>query len=139
MSIWDIKKDIERFLKRYRSESGASTVEFVMWLPVVLLVLALIADTALILGGQARVLRVVQDANRAMSIGRIRQTADVEQLIHAQISGLAPTSTVETTVSSNGLITSIVSIPVGDLASTGLVSAFSGLVVTVQAQHLAEN
>ena len=38
-----------------------------------------VADAALIYGGQARILRVVQDGNRAMSIGRVTDTNTLEK------------------------------------------------------------
>ena len=65
-------------LRFLRAEQGASTIEFVIWVPVFALLLGLVADAALIYGGQARILRVVQDGNRAMSIGRVTDTNTLE-------------------------------------------------------------
>ncbi len=119
-------------------EDGTSTVEFVIWTPLIMFVFALIADTALIFGGEARVLRVVQDANRAMSIGRITEVKDAQDLVLSQIQNLAPHAIVTTTVVS-GLINTVVAIPATDFTSVGLVDAFLNLTVTVSAQHLAES
>lgn len=66
-------------LRFLRAEQGASTIEFVIWVPVFALLLGLVADAALIYGGQARILRVVQDGNRAMSIGRVTDTNTLEK------------------------------------------------------------
>ena len=121
-----------------RKEDGAATVEFVLWLPVIAFLFGLVADTALIFGGQAQVLRVVQDANRAMSIGLVRTVDDTQSMILAGIVRIAPNATVETTVNA-GVIRSTVFIPVTDLTATGLVDAFTKFDVAVFAQHLAES
>ena len=121
-----------------RKEDGAATVEFVLWLPVIAFLFGLVADTAMIFGGQAQVLRVVQDANRAMSIGLVRNVDDAQSMIRAGIVGIAPNASVATTVHA-GVIRSTVSIPVTDLTATGLVDSFTDFNVTVFAQHLAES
>lgn len=121
-----------------RKEDGAATVEFVIWLPVMVFLLGLVADTAMIFGEQARVLRVVQDANRAMSIGRVRTVEDTQSMILAGIVRIAPNASVATTVN-GGIISSTVLIPVTDLTATGLVDSFTDFNVAVFAQHLAES
>jgi hypothetical protein len=124
--------------RTWRSEHGAVTAEAVIWMPVMIFLFALVADTALVLGGQARVLRVVQDTNRAVSIGRITNVEDAETQVFSRISRITPNAVVTTTVDS-GLITTQVRIPATDLTSVGLVDAFLNLDVTVTAQHLAES
>jgi Flp pilus assembly protein TadG len=119
-------------------ESGGSTAEFVIWVPMFALVFALVADTAMIFGGQAQVLRVVQDTNRAMSIGRLRTVEEARDMILAGIVNIAPHASVTTTVDA-GLISSTVLIPVADLTATGLVDSFTNFNVAVFAQHLAES
>jgi Flp pilus assembly protein TadG len=121
-----------------RNVDGGATVEVVIWLPVLLFLFSLIADTALILGGEARILRVVQDTNRAVSVGRITTVADAEAQVFSQISGIAPNANVTTTVVS-GLITTEVTVPATDFTSVGLVDAFLSLNILVTAQHLAES
>ena len=96
------------------------------------------ADAALIYGGQARILRVVQDGNRAMSIGRVTDTNTLESQIATQLRPLSPRAVVSTTVA-GGVINSSVTVPLSDLTATGLVAAFDGLTMTVSAQHMAEN
>lgn len=102
------------------------------------LLLGLVADAALIYGGQARILRVVQDGNRAMSIGRVTDTNTLESQIATQLRPLSARAVVSTTVA-GGVINSSVTVPLSDLTATGLVAAFDGLTMTVSAQHMAEN
>lgn len=120
------------------AENGAATIEAVLWMPVFIFLFALLADTALVFGGQARVLRVVQDTNRAISIGRIRNSDDAEAAILAQIAPLSPNATAVTAVQ-NGVIISSVVIPLTDLTATSIVAAFDTVNLTVTAQHMAEN
>jgi len=131
-------KPLQSITERLSNESGTASVEFVLWLPVMALLFSLVVDTSLIFGSRSQILRVVQDTNRAVSIGRVRTTEDAEAMIIASISNIAPNATVETQLSS-GIITSMVTIPVGDLTGTKLLEIFSGFNVTVGAQHLAES
>ncbi len=112
----------------------------VIWLPTLIFVFALISDTALIFGGQARVLRVVQDANRAMSVGRVTTVQETQNLVMAGIRGLTPNAVVTTTMNTTtGLIMTNVVIPATDFTSVGLVDALLNIDVNVSAEHLSES
>ena len=132
---WKLHRPIARGLS---DESGAATVEFVLWLPVMAAIFGLVVDTSIIFGDQSQILRVVQDVNRAVSIGRVRTSDDAEAMILAAIDHIAPNAVVETTLP-DGIITSTVTIPVSDLSVTNLIDVFHDFNVTVSAQHLSEN
>lgn len=132
---WKLHGSIARGLS---DESGAATVEFVLWLPVMAALFGLVVDTSIIFGGQSQILRVVQDVNRAVSIGHVRTSDDAEAMILAGIDNIAPNASVDTTLS-NGIISSIVTIPVSDLSVTNLIDVFHDFNVIVSAQHLSEN
>lgn len=134
-SLSRLKKAWSRYLGQ---TEGAATIEVVIWVPIFALLLGLIADAALVFGGQARILRVVQDGNRAMSIGRVTDPDELEVQIASNLSDLSPRAVVTTTVP-DGVISTTVVVPLADLTATGLVSAFDGLSLTVSAQHMAEN
>jgi Flp pilus assembly protein TadG len=143
--MWLVRKGSKRcrtsspIEKHFVSKTdGAATIEFVLWLPLILFLFGLIADTAMIYSGRAQVLRVVQDANRAMSVGRIRETDDVQTFITSRIEEIAPNAVVETLLT-DGVISSTVDIPASDFMSTNLVGMFSSLNVRVFAQHLSES
>ena len=78
-----------RFLRR---EDGSAMVEAVLWLPIFLVIFGLMVDSALVFHGQSKVLRVVQDANRNMSIGRLDTDDDVETYITTRLAvyGITP-------------------------------------------------
>ena len=135
MSAWvSLRKKIGGFGKE---DHGSATIEAVIWMPVFVLILCLVADASLIFSKQAQVLRIVQDANRAYSVGRIMTTADAEAFILARIGELSPHATVRSTLQS-GVIVSTVTMPSSDLTATSFVSPFSALNVTVTAQHMSE-
>lgn len=126
---------IGEFLHR---SDGVATIEAVLWMPVFVALFAIVADTALLFGSQTNALRVLQDANRAMSVGRFRTVEETEAYILNQVSGMSPNATASTVVV-NHVITSRVTIPASDVVATGIVTAFADLEVNVFAEHMAEN
>lgn len=124
--------------KFWGKEDATSTVEFVLMVPIMAAMFGLVIDTALVFGGRSQILRVTQDVNRAVSIGLVRDLADAEQMIIDNIQSFAPAAVAETTVAS-GIISTVVTLPMSDLTSTGFVTAFKDFTIIVSAQHLAEN
>ena len=116
---------------------GAVSIEMVIWLPVFVLLLGLVSDATLIFSKQAQVLRIVQDANRATSIGRLVSTAETEAFIASRISQISPHATIMTTIQ-GGIISSTVTMPASDLTATSLIAAFSSIDVSVSSQHMSE-
>jgi Flp pilus assembly protein TadG len=125
---------IRRMMRR---EDGSVTVEVVLWLPVLLFLLAVTADASLIFGTRAQILRVVQDANRAASIGRLRDEDATIKYIKDNIGVYADKATV-TTEFVSGVVSSTVVIPSYKLTATGFFSGFAGFNVTVNTQHRLE-
>lgn len=119
------------------SEDGTVAVDFALWLPVILLTFGIIADTSLIFGTKAQILRVIQDANRAASVGKFRTTAETVAYITTHIAGLAPTATI-TSVVTSGIVSSTVTVPARDLDATGLLVGIISFTVTISAQHMLE-
>lgn len=121
----------------FRQEQGTATVEFVIWLPVVMLVFAIIVDVSLILGGEAQALRVVQDANRGLSVGYFLKVEDAKAYVLKQVKPLSSNAKIDITVI-NGVINSRLTMPAKDLMSTGFYDSFINLNVTVVAEFLSE-
>lgn len=124
-----------RFL---RDDRGAATVEAVLWLPVFIAFLALMVDTALMFGSQSRALRVVQDANRTLSVGRFTTPEETQDYVRGQLLGMSPNVFVSTVVES-GIISTVAVIPAADVVATGLITTFADLQISVSAQHMSEN
>ncbi len=119
-------------------EDGSASIEAVIWLPVFIMLLGLVVDTSLIFARQAQALRIIQDANRSFSIGRIMTVEATEAMISDRLSPYSPNVEVSTTLDM-GLITSTATMPANDLSSLGLIPAFAGVNVSVTAQHMSEN
>ena len=85
-------------------------VEAVLWLPIFLVIFGLMVDSALVFHGQSKVLRVVQDANRNMSIGRLDTEDDVETYITTRLAvyGITPSTATAVTDATTGLVTTTV-------------------------------
>mgnify|MGYP006945905477 CR=1 FL=1 len=83
-------------------------------------------------------MRVVQDANRALSLGRFDTELEVEAYILARLNHMDANFVVNTTIS-GGVITTQVSAPATDLMPLNLMtSAFNSIDVSVFAQQLVE-
>lgn len=130
-------REKSRLFSFWENEGATATVEFVICLPVFLMLLGLIIDTSLVLAGEAQALRVVQDANRSFSIGRIKTINETQAMIVSGLVGISPGVTALTVVS-GGVITSTASMPAKELGSTGLLDVFGTAKVKVTAQHMSE-
>jgi Flp pilus assembly protein TadG len=128
--------------RRLAAEDGSTTVEAVLWIPFFFLLLALIADASFLFHRQAQMLRAVQDANRAFSTGQIETTAQVQDILVAQYSGLSEeveaVSVLDTETVPGGIIRTSLSIPARDINSIGLIAGLSDLTLTVTTQHYRE-
>lgn len=135
--MWSRFSPLEMFRRFRRDDHGSATVEAVIWFPVFALILCLVADAALIFSKQALVMRVVQDANRAMSVGRLMTPAEAQDYIRDRIATISPNATVVTVVQA-GVIVSTVTMPSSDLTATRFVAPFGGLNVSVSSQQMSE-
>lgn len=120
-----------------RDEDGSATIEAVLWLPVFFILFCAVVDVSFVFHKQAEAYRVVQDANRAFSVGRIASTADTEDFIETMVQHLSPGAAATTSVS-NGIILSQLSLPVEDLDATGFFSWLTGYNVVVASEHFLE-
>lgn len=129
-------KTIATFRKR---EDGSSTLESVLWMPIFIVFLVLAADASFVFFGQNRAYRIVQDANRSMSVGRLKDEVEVADRVKAELAGIAPNAEVTTFLDTlEGTITSVARIPASDLTATQLFTAFADLELTVGARHFVE-
>jgi Flp pilus assembly protein TadG len=135
MPLLQVRSLRRRFLRR---EDGGATVEAVIWLPIFFFVLFLMVDTALIFVGQSEALRVVQDANRNMSIGRFRTVEETEAYVERQLARLSPSVTAVSVVNA-GIVTTTVTMPAGDLQMSGFFTAVINANLSISADHLIEN
>lgn len=132
---------MQQILTRLRSgrgdDGGSATVEFVLWVPVAVFLLLLTVDTGQIFLKQAQATRMVQDANRALSVGKLRTTAATEALIKDSLAGFSSAVTAQTAITA-GIISTTARIPLRDLAITKALPFGDGAVITIQSSHMME-
>ena len=122
----------------YHDEEGSFTIESVVWMPIFAILIAVIMNVSLVFFSESQMLRVVQDANRAFSLGRFENELETETYILAELDHMGANFTVETTLS-GGVITTVLSAPAADLMPLNLMtSAFDSVDVGVFAQQLFE-
>lgn len=126
------------FVRFGKSPEGNATVEFVLWFPVAVLVLGLVVDVSMMFHGQTQVLRIVQDANRNMSIGRFATPEATEAYIEDKLAGLSSHADAISTVTA-GVVSTTVSYPASDTQFLGLFRQFNTLQLAVTADHLIED
>ena len=91
----------------FRQEEGGATIEFVLWLPIIFLILLLIVDSSMLFMSRSQAIRVLQDTNRLYSVGQFTGTA-AERIAAAQnyalarLRGLSPSATAVTTRATTG-------------------------------------
>ena len=94
-------------------------------------------DVAMVFNGHSRVMRIVQDANRNLSVGRLATEDEVEAYIITALANLSPNATATTQIVS-GVATTTAFVPATDLEIIGMFSAISSITLNVTAQHYIE-
>ena len=81
-----------------RRDEGTASVEALFWIPAFVAVFSLMADASMMYHYEARVLRIVQDANRNLSNTRFDDGASVEAEIKTRLKaiGVTPKSVTAT-------------------------------------------
>ena len=119
------------------AEDGTATVETVIMLPIFLTLLMLVVDVTMVFYGQSAVLRVVQDANRALAIRRITTVEETEALVRAGLPQLDGVMQVDSAIDA-GIVTTQVQVPANALQILHAFDYFNGVTVRVSAQHYIE-
>jgi len=125
-------------MKRFtRSQSGALTIEAVLWIPVYLFLFVFIADVSLIFHGQAKATRIAYDGNRMASAGAFETALETKDAVLSRIQVFSPSASVNTVFGTDD-ITTIVTMPASDLTAIGLITRLVTLDVTVSSVHMRD-
>lgn len=133
-----------RWVRRFsRDEDGSATVEACLWLPFFIFFFVMILDATTIFMNQARVHRIVQDANRQFVVGVFKSAANeeqaLEQWIEQSLAPITPSASASASVDTQGLLTTQVSYPSGETDLTGATGVLGSLTMRVQAIHQTES
>lgn len=126
-------------IEKLIEEDGTATVETAIWLPVLFMVFILIVNASFVFYKQSLMMRVVQDANRAFSVGRLASKEATQNYIVSRLANLSSRSSASTQVDEfTGVITSTASMPVTDMIFTGGFNLFDQFSVKASSQHFME-
>lgn len=120
-----------------RSEDGSATVEFVLWVPVFVLILGLVVDVCFFFLAQSRLYDVTADATRRWALGDIATQADAEAFVenNAGFNGATP---VATGTASGGQKTIVATIPASGVTLFGILGFVSGNNIEVRVSQINE-
>lgn len=128
-----------RFISRFfKEEDGATTIEALLWLPVFIGLMAATVDVSMVFNAHSRILGVVQDVDRAYSVGRLDTNSDAEDLVRSLLPYSSDSYTVDTTVT-NGIIQTTVAMPMRNLVATGFFTQLLDLTLTVRDNRYMES
>ena len=92
----------------------------------------------MIFHSQSQVLRIVQDANRSASLGRLQTAAATESYVESRLQKASSAANATSTIN-GGVITTTVTYPARDFQVLGFFQQFNTLEITVNSEHLIEN
>ena len=131
--------DLTRFVGRFaRDESGAVTVEAVIWIPVFFFVLMLITDASLAFFSRAEAFRIVQNGNRAYSVGDLASTAAVETWVEGAFTRSKSDDATTTISTDKTLVTTQLSFPIVQVVAFSTFGLPSTWKIVVSSQHYVE-
>lgn len=131
-----------RFKDFLRQEGGSSTIEFVLWVPLVVAILLLIVDSSMLFMSRTHAMRVLQDTNRLYSVGQFTGDSD-ERITKAQdyalnrLRGLSPSATV-TTAESQRVVRTQATLETSEIAQIGFLGLMIDTTMLVSAEHRVE-
>ena len=124
--------------RRFRSgDAGSATVEGVLWMPAFVMFFVLIADVSFVFHRQTQMLTVLQDGNRALSVGRLASEEELNDFILERVTYLSANASVESVVS-GGVVTTSLQVPINDLVAVGMFNFLSDYSINVASQQFIE-
>ncbi|MEO1293347.1 MAG: TadE family protein [Pseudomonadota bacterium] len=133
--VW-LKRRLQRF---FADDRGASTtVEFVLWVPVFILVFCILIDIAFILFAQARSYDVAATAARQWAVGTLVSEADAEQFLRDNGDFNAAQPDVSGTTETASTVIISMEFPVEDIDLTGVLGFVSSQTVRIVVERAKE-
>jgi len=139
----DLAGGIDKKFKAFlRQENGSSSIEFVLWVPLVLAILLLIVDASMLFMSRTHAIRVLQDTNRLYSVGQFTGTP-TERITAAQayalarLQGLSPSATA-TTTETNRVVRTRATLETAEIAQIGFLGLMIDTTMVVAAEHRVE-
>ncbi|WP_374642525.1 TadE/TadG family type IV pilus assembly protein [Tabrizicola sp.] len=127
-----------------RDEEASATIEFVLWLPIVLLILLLIVDASMLFMSRSQAIRILQDTNRLYSTGQFtgetldEKLAKAEAYALSRLQPMSPSATADTSESLNRVVRTVATLETGEISQIGFLGVVIDRRMTVVAEHRVE-
>ena len=128
-----IKINQHKFLNDQR---GVVTVEFVCWVPVYLMIIALIVDVSFLFFGQTGLWSTAHDTSRQMAIGEMT-IEQGKQYASSKSSFWVDEAEVDIVLANNTVQVSVIS-DAGELTPFGFFGLAQNLAISAQTTHMME-
>lgn len=133
------RRQIRRFFKQ-DEEGGTTTIEFILWLPIFIVILALIIDVCFLFLCQAIMYDVASDAARRLAIGSLdKGEAKTFAETESTFQGIAGSATIsDTTDTGDGTVTVLLTHRIEDADVFGILALVSGAKISASVTQMAE-
>ena len=107
---------MKSLLKRFRNdEKGTVTIEFVLWLPVFIIIMSLVINTTMLMQTQTMMINVARDASRQVVLAAMTK-AQAEEFARSSLNNHSYNIEV---VESAQVVTTNISVPFSDVVMFG--------------------
>jgi Flp pilus assembly protein TadG len=114
------------------------SIEALFWFITTVLIAGVFVDASAIFHAQSNVLRIMQDANRAYSVGMITTPAAHKAYIEARLAPVSPTAEA-TSSETNDILTTVVTVPAADFQILGIFRQINSVELAFTSRHLVED
>lgn len=111
----------------FKDDSAGVTVEFVLWVPVFLIILALTVDVSMLFLRQANIWYVARDAARQAAIYRLRTEQEIRDYAVPRASFAGDAAVVVPTIDpTTGDVQVTITVPINDVGVFGVLQIGAG-------------
>ncbi len=109
--------------RRYRDDSGSVTVEFVLWVPIFLVILGIMVDVSMMFLTQSNLWQVARDTARQISIRQLTTVTAAKNYAETAgtFSGNRPTATIAIN-NATQTVTVQLAVPIRDVGVFGVLN-----------------
>lgn len=101
-------------------DGGTNTIEFVLWLPIFILILSVVVDVCFMFLAQAVMYDVASDTARRVAVGTAPAAARAQAQTNATFNGAVPTVTIDDNKNGSGVVEVVISHNVRDVDVVGV-------------------
>lgn len=126
-------------LRNFRDDSGSTTVEFVLWVPVFMVILGLTVDVSLMFLRQSNIWQVARDTARQVSIRRYTVEQGVTYATaNATFAGDVPTTVDVIYLPAVDVVEVTIAVPISDVGLFGILNIGAGSDLVAVVRHRME-